>query len=118
MSEYHGVKIAINFVFGSKKDHNDKRNIVIKSEKSTDIDEIFGQLIQKHEDLTQYLKNIHLIPEGVESIVYKLGKTTKVNTFVETRECLSLKRCVINPQNNDNKCFQYAVTVALYHQQN
>ena len=24
-----------------------------------------------------------------------------------------LKKAVINPQNNDNKCFQYAVTIAL-----
>ena len=27
------------------------------------------------------------------------------------------KKCKINPQNNDNKCFQYAVTLSLYHQQ-
>ena len=26
------------------------------------------------------------------------------------------KKCTINPQNDDNKCFQYAVTLSLYHQ--
>ena len=27
------------------------------------------------------------------------------------------KKSKINPKNNDNKCFQYAVTVALNHEQ-
>ena len=26
------------------------------------------------------------------------------------------KRATINPQNNDDKCFQYAITVSLNHQ--
>ena len=26
------------------------------------------------------------------------------------------KICTINPQNNDKKCFQYSVTLSLYHQ--
>ena len=30
---------------------------------------------------------------------------------------LKSKRGIMNPQNNDNKCFQYSITLALYHQQ-
>ena len=33
------------------------------------------------------------------------------STFIETP-----KRRVLNPQNNDNKCFQYSVTLSLYHE--
>ena len=40
-----------------------------------------------------------------------------MNTFVETPTWLSPKRCTMNPQNNDNKCFQYSVTLSLYHVQ-
>ena len=27
------------------------------------------------------------------------------------------KKCIRNPQNNDNKCFEYSVTLSLYHKQ-
>ena len=39
------------------------------------------------------------------------------STFIETPTWLKLKRCVLNPQNDDNKCFQYSVTLSLYHEQ-
>ena len=39
------------------------------------------------------------------------------STFIKTSESLALKRCLLNPQNNDNKCFQYSITLSLYHEQ-
>ena len=39
------------------------------------------------------------------------------SNFIETPTWLKLKRCVLDPQNNDNKCFQYSVTLSLYHEQ-
>ena len=38
-------------------------------------------------------------------------------TFIETPEWLKLKRSVLNPHNRSNKCFQYSVTLSLYHEQ-
>ena len=40
-----------------------------------------------------------------------------MNTFVKTPEWLTLNKCVLNPENKDNKCFQYSVTLSLYHEQ-
>ena len=40
-----------------------------------------------------------------------------VSTFVETPEWIKNKKCTINPQNKDNKCFQYSVTFSLYYNQ-
>ena len=40
-----------------------------------------------------------------------------MNTFVKTPDRLTLNKCVLNPENNDNKCFQYSVTLSLYHEQ-
>ena len=37
--------------------------------------------------------------------------------FIKTPERLALKRCVLNPSNNDNKCFQNSTTLSLYHEQ-
>ena len=117
MNEGCKVKLTVDAVYRLKKDPNDKRTLHIKSKNTTDIDEIFSQLIKKHEELSKSLKNIDLASEGIESITYNFTEIIKMNTFVESPEWLKNKKCTINPQNNDNKCFQYAVTPALYHQQ-
>ena len=39
------------------------------------------------------------------------------SNFIETPDWIKNKKCTINPQNNDNKCFQYSVTLSLYHEQ-
>ena len=44
-------------------------------------------------------------------------KNTNTSTFIETPDLIKNKRCTINPQNNSNNCFQYSVTLPLYHQE-
>ena len=38
-----------------------------------------------------------------------------INAFVETPKCIRFKKAVFNPKNNDNKSFQYSITLSLYH---
>ena len=45
------------------------------------------------------------------------SKNTNTSTFIETPDQIKNKKCTINPQNKDNKCFQYSVTLSLYHQE-
>ena len=58
-----------------------------------------------------------LEPEGVESIIYNFTAVITTSTYIESREWLKLKKFIMNPQNNDNRCFQYSITLSLYHQQ-
>ena len=44
-------------------------------------------------------------------IIFKRGKS-----YIKSPEWILNKRTTINPKNKDNKCFQYARTVALNHQ--
>ena len=60
---------------------------------------------------------ISRIPEDVESITSNFIESTKINTFLKSPKWLVSKKCILNPQKNDNKCFQYSVTFSLYHQQ-
>ena len=83
---------------------------------STDIDVIFDELIKKHHDLTESLKIIDLIPEGIESIIYNFTEIIMSNTFIESPEWIKNKKRTMNPQNKDNKCFLYSITVALNYQ--
>ena len=48
--------------------------------------------------------------DNIESITYNFTEIIG-NTFVQTPTWLDPKKCTINPQNDDNKCFQYAVTL-------
>ena len=70
MSDCCKVKLNVDVVFRSErlKKSNGKINIYIKSKTTTDIDEIFSQLIEKHEKLSKSLKDINFISEGIESI--------------------------------------------------
>ena len=83
---------------------------------STDIDVIFDELIKKHHDLTESLKIIDLIPAGIESIIYNFTEIIISNTFIESPEWIKNKKCTMNPQNKDNECFLYSITVALNNQ--
>ena len=114
MSKNCKLKLTVNTVFKSIRNSNDKRTLQIKS--SANINEIFDQLIKKHHDLTESLKNVDLIPEGIESITYNFTKIIITDTFIESPEWIQNKKCAINPQNKDNKRFQYSVTIALNHQ--
>ena len=56
--------------------------------------------------------------------MYNIDYTTKEtainnsmhSTFIETPEWIKLKRSVLNPHDNDNKCFQFSITLSLYHE--
>ena len=91
--------------------------MIIESEDTTDIDKIFNQLIKKHEELIESLENIKFLSKGIESITYIFNKIIITNTFVESPEWLKNKKCTINPQNSDNKCFQYSIIASLYHKE-
>ena len=36
-------------------------------------------------------------------------------TFIKTPGWINNKKCTINPQNKDNKCFQYPIVLSLLH---
>ena len=38
-------------------------------------------------------------------------------SYIDSPEWLKNKKATINPKNNEDKCFQYAVAVALNHEQ-
>ena len=73
--------ISADPVFRSIRNPNDIITLQIKSKDTTDIDEIFDHLIKKHHDLTESLKNVDLIPEGIESITCNFTEIIISNTL-------------------------------------
>ena len=50
---------------------------------------------------------------------YDLNKIRlkRSRSYIDSPEWLKNKKAITNPKNNDDKCFQYALTVALNYEQ-
>ena len=65
------------------------------------------------------LKNgSNFVFESVNLLSYRIHKTSlkRGKSYIKSPEWMLNKRVTINPKNEDNKCFQYSITVALNHQ--
>ena len=57
--------------------------------------------------------------DGVDAFYYDLNKVSlsRGKSYIDSPEWVKNKKATINPKNNDDKCFRYALTVALNHKQ-
>ena len=55
--------------------------------------------------------------DSVDLLYYHLQKISlkRGRSYIDSPEWLKNKKAIINPKNNDNNYFQYALTVALNH---
>ena len=55
--------------------------------------------------------------DGVNLLYYDFNKISlnRGGSYIEPARWIKNKRSIINPKNNDYKCFQYAITVTLNH---
>ena len=64
------------------------------------------------------MRGSEFIFDSVDALYYDLNKITlsRGGSYIGSPEWLKNKKATINPKNNDDKCFQYALTVALNYQ--
>ena len=57
--------------------------------------------------------------DNIDSLYYKLHKISlnRGGSYIDSPKWLKNNKAIINPKNNDDKCFQYALTVVLNHEQ-
>ena len=80
------------------------------------IKELFRSLLQRYqENLQEKMKGSTFAFDGVNYLYYDLNKTSisKSGSYIDSPKWLKNKKSTINPKNNDYKCFQYAITLAL-----
>ena len=96
--------MAVNF-FSSKDSeeirtmHSKSDNIEVLNGKETDeiIEYLLSSILQRYQKgLEESMKGSEFVFDSVDSLYYKLHK--------------------VNQKNNENKCFQYALTVTLNHE--
>ena len=119
--------MQINFI--SSKDSRETRNMHTKSDNieimmgsETDdiIDELFNFFLQKYQEgLEESMRRSEFIFDSVDLLYYNLQKINlnrKGSSYIDSPKWLKNKKATINPKNNDNNCFHYALTVALNYQ--
>ena len=80
------------------------------------IEQLFESLLKKYaENLQNKMRGSEFEFDGVNFLYYDFNKTTinRGGSYIDSPKWLKDKKSTINPKNNDDKCFQYAVTLAL-----
>ena len=120
------LTMQINFI--SFKDYEETRtmynkshNVKIMMDNETDeiIEKLFESLLQNyHKDLEEPMRGSKFVPDSIDLLYYHLQKIglKRGGSYIDSPEWLKNKKATINPKNNDDNCFQYALTVALNHQ--
>ena len=80
------------------------------------IKNLFDSLLKRyHEELQVSMRGSEFVFDYLESLNYIFHKVDlkRSGSYTETPEWIQNKGARINCQNNDNKCFQYAITIVL-----
>ena len=121
------LAMAINFI-SSKPDSDETRshtksvNIEIMMGSWTDevIEDLFKSLLERYQErLEESIRGSEFIFDGVDALYYDLNKVSlsRGGSYIDSPECLKNEKAKINPKNNDGKCCQYALPVALNYEQ-
>ena len=65
------------------------------------------------------MKESEFVYDSVDLLHYKFHRIilNRDGSYIDSPKLLKNKKATINPKNNNDKCFQYTITVALNHEQ-
>ena len=99
---------------------SDNVEIMTGSETNEIIEELFKSLLQRYQEgLEESLRGSEFIFNSVDALYYDLNKISlsRGGSYIDSPKWLKNKKATINPKSNDDKCFRYALTVALNYEQ-
>ena len=110
------LTMRINFIYfkDSKETrtmYSKRRNIEIMMGNETDdiIEELRKSLLQNYKkDLKEPMTGSEFVSDSIDSLCYHLQKIglKRGGSYVDSPEWLENKKATINPENNDDNCFQ------------
>ena len=95
---------------------SDNVEIMFGDDNDDIIEQLFRSLLQKYEEnLQNKMRGSDFEFDDVNFLYYDLNKISlnRGGSYIDSPKRLKDKKSTINPKNNDNKCFQYADTLAL-----
>ena len=109
------LSAEINFI-SSKPDSDETRIMYTKSNNieimiGNDTNEVIKELFKK-------MRASEFVFDAVNVLYYDLNKITlnRGESYIDSPKWIKNKKATINPNNNDTKCFQYALTIAFNYQ--
>ena len=119
--------MAINFITSNNSDetptmHTKSNNveIMVGSETNEIMEDLFKSFLQKYQEgLEESVRGREFVYDSVDVLYYNLNKVSlsRGGSYIDSLKWLKNKKATMNPKNEDDKCFQYALTVALNHEQ-
>ena len=118
--------MSINFV--SSNDSHETCNLRTKSNKTkimmgNETDEIIDELLEYfsqnyQKDLEESIRGGEFNLDSVNLLYYHLQKISleRGGSYIDSPRRLKNGKATMNPENNDDNCFQYALTVTLNYQ--
>ena len=95
---------------------SDNEEFINGSDTDEIIKELFESLLQRYqENLQEKMRGSDFAFDGVNFLCYDFNKISinRGGSYIDSPKWLKNKKSTMNPKNNDYKCFQYAVTLAL-----
>ena len=95
---------------------SDNKDFMNGSDTDEIIKELFKSLLQRYqENLQEKMRGSDFAFDGINFLYYDFNKISinKGGSYIDSSKWLKNKKSTINPNNNDYKCFQYAITLAL-----
>ena len=122
------IQLTAEINFTSLKSDSDETRIMHTKSDNTEIrigddtndviKELFKSFLQRYQEgLQEKMRGSEFEFDGVHLLYYDFNKISlnRGGSYIESVKWIKDKKSTINPKNNDYKCFQYAVTVALNH---
>ena len=119
--------MAISFIFSKDSDetrtmHKKSNNveIMVGSETAEVIEDLFQSFFQKYQEgLEESMRGSEFAYDSVDVLYYNLNKVSlsRGGSYIDSPKWLKFKKATINLNNKDDKCFLYALNVALNHEQ-
>ena len=97
---------------------SDNAEIRISNDTRDVVKGLFKSLSQRYQEtLQEKMRGSDFEFYGVNLLYYDFNKISlnRGGSYIESAKWIKDKKSTINPKNNDYKCFQYALTVALNH---
>ena len=99
---------------------NNNMEIIMGNETDEIVKKLFESLLQKYQKgLKNKMRGSKLVFDSIDLLNYNLHKISlnRGGSYIDFPKWLKNKKATINPENDYDKSFQYAVTVALKYEQ-
>ena len=97
---------------------SDNKEIMIGSDTNEVIKELLKSSLRRYQEgLQEKMRGSEFEFDGIHLLYYNFNKISlnRSGSYMESAKWIKDKKSIINPNNNDYKCFQYAIIVALNH---